>query len=354
MSPGIRNAAIAGLLIGGLTACDKPAITTYRVAKEQPRTEARAHDDHGGAARMERMPRPKITWTLPPGWKEVPPGQINLAAFNMPGVDGQEAQVTVAALPLMAGRETEIVNLWRGQLGLSQLDAEEAARQLHELPVNDEQGKLFELSGADPSKPDRIITVMIHRPAASWFYKLQGDAAPVEAHRAAFLDFIKSVRLGESGAALSSPVPAAPAAPAVPTSGVFAKAAPGSWTPLPAGQMQLAKFAVPEVRGATAQVSVSVFDTDTGGTLANVNRWRRQIGLAPIAEGELPSVAQPLDPKLPGAVLVNLSRDNQQVIGAIVPRGSRWFFYKLAGQAPAVAPQKDAFVRFATSELSEH
>ncbi len=329
--------------MAGLTACDEPKITTYRVAKELNRSDAHPHAGHEAPSPMAR---PRITWTLPAGWREVPPGQINLAAFKIEAEGGKEAQVTVASLPLMAGRETDIVNLWRGQLGLSQLDADQAREQLKDLQINDEQGKLFELTGTDPSKPDKILTVMVHRPGKSWFYKLQGDAAPVEAQRAAFIDFIKSVRLDESG----SP-PAATASVAATPDG-FTKAAPESWKVLPPGELQLAKFAVPTVQGATGVVSVSVFPTASGGTVQNVVRWRRQIGLTDeLPESQLAAAATSLDAKIPGSKLVNLTNGNLQLLGAIVPRGSQWFFYKLIGNVPAVAAQKEAFIRFATTEL---
>ncbi len=328
MRMALRNLVTAGALLAVLTACDKPEITSYRVANERaPRS------------------RPKISWTLPSSWREAAPGQVNLAAFNIQSAEGKDAQVTIAALPFLAGREADVVNLWRGQLGLSELSAEQAREQLRELPINDEKAKLFELSSGDPAKPDKILTVMIHRPGASWFYKLSGDAVTVEAQRAAFLDFIKSVKLDESAA------PAAAPAKAEAGGSEFAKVAPKDWQVLPAGQMQLAKFAVPEVQGAKAQVSVSMFDNDTGGTLANVNRWRRQIGLGEIAAAQLSEVTGPLDAKLPRAVLVNLTNNDQQILGAIVPRDGQWFFYKLMGSAPAVVAQKEAFVRFAASEL---
>ena len=77
------------------------------------------------------------------------------------------------------------------------------------------------------------------------------------------------------------------------TTGLLSEAASGKV--LPAGQMQLAKFAVPEVQGAKAQVSVSMFDNDTGGTLANVNRWRGQIGLGEITAAQLSEVRELVD-----------------------------------------------------------
>ncbi len=350
MRMALQNLVTAGALLAVLTACDKPEITSYRVAKE--RATAGAADPHAGhahndapAASVPRA-RPKISWTLPAGWRETPPGQVNLAAFNIQSAAGQDAQVTVAALPYLAGREKDIVNLWRGQLGLSELDADQAREVLRDLPINDEQAKLFELTSGDAAKPDKILTVMIHRPGASWFYKLSGDTVTVEAQRTAFIDFIKSVKLDESATS-------AAAAPANVGSGgsEFAKVAPKDWQVLPAGQMQLAKFAVPDVQGAKAQVSVSMFDNDTGGTLANVNRWRGQIGLGEITAAQLSEVSSPLDAKLPRAVLISLTNNDQQIIGAIVPRGGQWFFYKMMGSAPAVVAQKEAFVRFAASEL---
>ena len=173
MRMALRNLMTAGALLAVLTACDKPGITSYRVAKER----TTAADPHAGHAHNDPTEtpaprsRPNISWTLPAGWREAAPGQVNLAAFNIPSADGKDAQVTVAMLPYLAGREADVVNLWRGQLGLSELSAEQAREQLRELPINDEKAKLFELSSGDPAKPDKILTVMIHRPGASWFYK---------------------------------------------------------------------------------------------------------------------------------------------------------------------------------------
>jgi hypothetical protein len=125
---------------------------------------------------------------------------------------------------------------------------------------------------------------------------------------------------------------------------------PPQWTALPAGQMQLAKFAMPQRGNAKAEVAVSVFSSDTGGTLRNVNRWRGQIGLGPVTEAELAQQVTKLDPANPQAVLVDLKNNDLQLIAAIIPRGGQWFFYKLTGDAAAVAPERDAFVAFVKSE----
>jgi hypothetical protein len=93
-----------------------------------------------------------------------------------------------------------------------------------------------------------------------------------------------------------------------------------------------------------------VFPNDTGGTLGNVNRWRRQIGLGAVTEADLPKCVTPLDPAIPQSILVDLKNNDQQLVAAIVPRGGQWFFYKLLGDAAAVTPEKDAFAAFAKSE----
>lgn len=336
----------AALLV--LTGCGEPQITTYRVAKDRPSVKADPHaDPHAGHAHGDQpAARPRLTWTLPAGWQETEPGRVNLAAFNIAGPGDTNAQVTVASLPLLAGRETDVVNLWRGQLGLSQLEPDQAREQLKELSINDEKAKIFELTSGNAEKPEKIVTVMIHRANASWFYKLSGHAVAVEAQRATFVDFIKTIR--ESSAPEPGAIAAAPPAPATPAS--FAKSAPAGWKSLPPGSMQAARFAVPEVNGATGLVSVSVFDSDTGGTPANVNRWRRQIGLDALSPELVAAAVTPLDPRLPKAVLVDMTNQTQQLIGAIVPHGAQWYFYKLTGNPAAVAAQKEAFVRFAASE----
>ncbi len=125
---------------------------------------------------------------------------------------------------------------------------------------------------------------------------------------------------------------------------------PGGWKPVAAGQMQMARFAVPNRGDARAEVSVSVFATDTGGALGNVNRWRGQIGLPPVSETELSRQVTPLDAAEPGAILVNLGNGGRQLVAAIVPRGGQWYFYKLLGDAAAVAPEIEAFTAFVKSE----
>lgn len=144
----------------------------------------------------------------------------------------------------------------------------------------------------------------------------------------------------------AKPVPSAPPSPAP---SQFKWTVPADWKESKPGPMQQARFTVPEKDGAQAEVAVSVFPSDTGGTLANVNRWRGQLGLPPVDESGLASLVTPLSVAA-NAVLVDLAHDDKRMLAAIVPRDGIWWFYKLTGGAPAVANARDAFIGFVSSK----
>ena len=326
---------VLALVAAGLS-CRREEIQVYTAPKDKRVTASTAADSPMPKA------RPQVSWTLPKDWKEIGGGQMSVASFAIKGSGDLEAQVTVTPLARLAGRDAEIVNMWREQVGQEPLSREEAAKQFQAVEVGGEPGNLFEISGTpkEGSGPARIVTAMVHRSDASWFYKLAGDTALVEAQKPVFIEFLKSIRLKE----------AAPAGePPADTTAKPKWTVPGQWKEMAAGQMQMAKFAVPPRGSAKAEVSVSIFPNDTGGTLANVNRWRRQIGLPEVRESELTPMVSPLDPSNPNAILVDMKSDGKQILGAIVPRGGSYWFYKLMGDAAAVAPEKESFVAFAKS-----
>jgi len=292
----------------------------------------------------EKRDGPHITWTLPKGWQETSAGQMSVASFSIKGSGDSEAQVTITPLTRLAGRDAEIVNMWREQVGQEPLSREEAAKQFQTITVGGEPGNLFEISGTprDGASAARIVTAMVHRSDKSWFYKLQGDASLVEAQKPVFIEFLKSVRINDAFV----PQKAAPERAQIRPNWTV----PGQWRELSPGEMQMAKFAVPQRGSAKAEVSVSMFPNDTGGTLANVNRWRRQIGLPEVETGDLASIVSPLDPSTPDAILVDMKSDSKRMLGAIVPRGGSYWFYKLVGDAEAVAPEKESFLVFVKSQ----
>ena len=126
---------------------------------------------------------------------------------------------------------------------------------------------------------------------------------------------------------------------------------PSEWQEQSPGQINLAKWVVgSDSGGGSAEVTVSAFPGDVGGLLANVNRWRGQVGLGNISQSDLSSHVTPVD--VPGgkAMLVDVtgSKNGQKarLIGAIVPREGRTWFFKLMGDEQVAEKQKSVFVKF--------
>ena len=169
------------------------------------------------------------------------------------------------------------------------------------------------------------------------WHHLAGRRAKTRVH-----GFLKSLKIIEPPAAFVQTAAVAesqsPAAPA--SAGKFNWQVPAQWQVVAAGQMQVARFSVAGAGGAKVDVFVSVFDTDTGGNLANVNRWRGQIGLGAVEEKDLAQLLTPLDPAIPGAVLVDLAGADKRLVGAIVPRDGKFWFYKLSGTRPRSPRQR--------------
>lgn len=291
---------------------------------------------------------PKVGWKLPPGWQETGSDGISLENFTAPGPGTNVAVVSLTRLDDLSGKDGLLVNMWRDQVKLPPLPDDEAVRTIQPVPFSSGVGNYFEVLGTNDGTAWKIITGFMHTPQGSWFCKMVGDSALVTAQKPVFLEFLKSIVIQ---------YPATPTTPA--TTQVAATEAngaapnwtvPSAWQSLPPGQMQVALFHVPEQNGAKAEVSVSVFPTEAGGTLTNINRWRtKYVGLPEIQAKDLPQVASSLDATHPGAVLVDMQNDKKRLIGAIVPRDGSYWFYRLNGDNAAVAPQKDSFIAFAKS-----
>jgi len=102
----------------------------------------------------------------------------------------------------------------------------------------------------------------------------------------------------------TTPMPGAASAPAagdsmaataVPTgSDSLSWTAPATWTAKAPGPMRKGSFTVAG-EGGEADLSITAFPGDTGGLLANLNRWRGQVSLPPLAEGEVAALVEHLD-----------------------------------------------------------
>jgi hypothetical protein len=341
------------LLAVTLAGCQREEIRVYEAPKDGMAREAVGNDPLPQS--QPAIPRPEVTWKMPVGWRQIPANQISTAAFSVTNADGAEAQASITLLPGMGGMETKIINMWREQTGLEALTDEAALKQLQPVAVGAEQGHLYEVSGTNETvdaagqkkqQPLEIISAFLDRPEGSWFFKISGDTAMVASQKPVFLEFLKSIQF-------KAPVMGQPVQTTAESAETqkFNWTVPSNWKTAAPGQMQVARFSVTQNGQQVTEVFVSVFGNDTGGMLANVNRWRKLVDLTnSIAEAEMPQITAPLDASLPGALLVDVANNNKRLVGAIVPREGKYWFYRMLGEPAALSAEKEPFKAFVKSK----
>jgi len=129
---------------------------------------------------------------------------------------------------------------------------------------------------------------------------------------------------------------------------------PGGWQPQPAGAMRQGSFLVAGAAGAAADVSVVSFPGTGGDDLANINRWRDQLGLAPVPAADLSGQVQRLTEGAGQFVFTDLAgavaeKGDVRILGAWLRQPDRVWFFKMMGPSDLVEAQRDAFIAFLQS-----
>jgi hypothetical protein len=121
---------------------------------------------------------------------------------------------------------------------------------------------------------------------------------------------------------------------------------PTGWTDGAGGQMRFATLK-PPVPGKI-DASVVVLPGPAGGELANVNRWRGQIGLEPLDEAALAAARKTLTTKAGPLKVYDFTSGGASgkrlVAGLTEIEGNTWFV-KLTGDAGAVGAARDDFMK---------
>jgi hypothetical protein len=373
----LLSLAMPLLLVAG---CHRDETKVYRIAKDQDQSSQQTapalptdapnpklppgHPDISSVpgAPVSASGSTQLTWKTPAGWTEVPPSQMRVGSFNVAGADGKQADVSV--IPGIAGTDTANVNRWRGQVGLPEATDNDLQKAAENVEAGSQPAQLYDIAGKNPAGggAERILGVIQHRDGMAWFYKMTGDADLVEQQKPAFVEFLKSLNFGVSAPTQAEMPAAIPAASgdmgallsaAAPTASANKPnwQVPAGWQEVAAGQFLVAKFTLTGDGGATAAVNVSSSPGDGGGLVANVDRWRGQLGLSPSTD----SLATPVDIAGGKASLVDFSgtdaRTSQpaRLVGIVVSLPDQTWFYKLMGDAKVVESQKDAFTQFVKS-----
>lgn len=124
--------------------------------------------------------------------------------------------------------------------------------------------------------------------------------------------------------------------------------APSGWKEKPASGMRRATFVVPGAAGP-AELSVISLPGDAGGDLANVNRWRGQVGLSPWDEASFKKAAQKVSSPAGTFTVVDLVGGPQRMAAAMTLRNGESWFFKLLGPDGTVGGALPAFKTFIAS-----
>jgi hypothetical protein len=302
---------------------------------------------------------------------------MRAASFRVSGQNGKQADVSVIPLPGMAGSDLDNVNRWRGQVGLKGVSQDELAKLAQPVEIDHQPGQLYYQAGENAGSGEkmRILAAITRREGTAWFFKMTGDDALVAEQKPAFIEFLKSATLPSAN--VQAGLPAShppigggselpPSHPPIGGANMQAQSAPAAssgqdkptwqvpsgWQETPGGQFLIAKFLIKDAGDAQAAVNVSMSAGDGGGVLANLNRWRGQLGLSPVDEADLSKQVQALEVPGTKASLADISgtdartAQKARLLAAVVPEGQQTWFYKLMGNDQLVEQQKEAFIKF--------
>lgn len=125
---------------------------------------------------------------------------------------------------------------------------------------------------------------------------------------------------------------------------------PEGWTQTLTGGIRYATLKPPG--GGAIDASVVVLPGPAGGELANVNRWRGQIGLPPLDEATLPAQRKAITTPAGPISLYDFSSEGgsktRLVAGVALVDGSSWFF-KMTGDATSVGTALPGFTALVSS-----
>ena len=124
---------------------------------------------------------------------------------------------------------------------------------------------------------------------------------------------------------------------------------PNHWQKESPTAMQEAAFSIHK-KNETVLVSVVSLGGTGGGLRANINRWRNQLQLAPIAPDDPLPVPQKIGPHMVTIVEIesevpSSGKQLTKLIVAMISHESKTYFFKMQGGTAGVASEKEPFLK---------
>jgi hypothetical protein len=290
----------------------------------------------------------------PPSWQPQPLSQMREASYLVKGDNGATVDISLIRLGPAAGHELENVNRWLAQLGQVPINREKLAAMTQTLSTPLGRVMIFDLTGlsqgADATKDGRIIVAMAPTGDSTLFFKMRGNSALTEAQKSDFIKWVAAV----CDAQAKSKSPQMAGMPEMPPQSAGGAPqikwkAPADWKQVPPSAMRYASFDVPGENGSKLDISVVTFPGTGGGDAENVNRWRGQIGLAPLDDKDAAASIVPVKAGSADFLTVDLAGTDSRVITAWTRRDGRTWFFKMSGPSSMVENEKTRFLDFLRS-----
>jgi hypothetical protein len=247
------------------------------------------------------------TWTLPAGWNQQPGSNMRFATLVIADAS-HSAEMSVIALP-----QTPIlpqVNRWRSQLGLNPITDMQLETDVEHLDANGIGVTLVSLVGEG-----------------------SGTMSPPFASGAS--------QLPPDHPAVSTPIEA-PSAPSTVSRGPLSYQIPSGWQEQPASGMRVATIKIGE-----AELTIIPLAAAAGDLVANVNRWRGQVGLDSRSSVQIEQDCPVIDlGGTPGRLVELVGTTGQSMLGVIAVRDDKAWFVKLLAPSSIVVEEKENFRSF--------
>ena len=346
--------ALVAILLAG---CEKNSqIKVYRVSKAPlEESAAQQQDAMPTNTAAPRMPgglaaTSSETVGTPPNWEPQPLSQMRQASFLVKGDNGAVADVSFVSLGTAAGNVLDNVNRWLEQLGQPSVTEQKLADMAQRLRTSLGDVVIVDLVGlakdADPARDGRIIAGMITTADSTLFFKMRGNADLTEAQKGDFIKWVAAV----CNAQVESKSPQMAAMPPGDAGTPQIKwNTPNGWTEVPPSSMRYASFSASDGDSGKIDISVVTFAGDGGSDADNVNRWRGQIGLAPVDANSVNSQIAPLKTADATFSTTDIVSAKARTIAAWTRRDGRVWFFKATGPNAVVEKEKPNFVKFIES-----
>ncbi|NOX56577.1 MAG: hypothetical protein GXP27_19465 [Planctomycetes bacterium] len=260
------------------------------------------------SVRFGDEPDAEPSWTLPEGWRKserAPASSIRFATLELATEQGP---VEMSVIPLRTPSSDfqkyvlDNVNRWRAQMRLAPITQDQLASETTKVEAGGAEAIVVNLAGGS-----------------------------------------KAESMHGMGAA-AQPSPPAKGEP-TPKKLPLRFEVPQGWTQTARSEFSVAAFEV-EKDGQKAKITVS---SAGGDLLANVNRWRSQVGLEDVSAEELKQLVGEIAVGEKTGRYVKLMGPKEAILGVVVSANGRTWFIKLKGDSQLAEQQEKVFKQFVES-----